>query len=703
MSKKIKILFSLVLTLTVIFTSMIPASASGRRVSYLSELHLAEADTAEEAKQMLTDGGFTVIENNLNPEGDKVVYLGYKTSNDVEDAITDISVMNMNGGFNITDYQAMLEESFNEYRDLVVYFRTAANEFAKNYKAGKKEALLAYTQLNYYYTEEAEIGADGEAVVDEEGNAVVKKIKMGDYMLAFPEKDEDFADILMKGNTNILNNMRSLLAMGVGKGSIVDRIKTAAEDEAVFSKIEYYDLAKNIATSLNSLKGMKENAQANYDMVMADENLTEEEKANLAYFPQQTLATVLTIETMLSKIPYGDSDYCEYITSGAPVDYSAFYPFVEVMTAGQRALIATGQFIPVMIYDEVELTQEEIDQQLAAVEKSYFEQSVYLGTDMEMYEGSIAVTKGAITRETTTGNCIFEEIFGSTGSLILTSALSLAGAVIATASIIYLVENLSNASNFANANAGDALNAAMMLDESDDIASAFDMVLEDTVSNNANTIANTNAAANTGGAIGISLLTTTLGLIMLAVGVYNLVALANSYNVEYTDIPLNMVENVETENGDRYIRYSVVNSYYNDGGEIATRAGDTNAYDGQQWNAIYYTKSYEAGKCMLATNDFPTSEADFGSYSPVHPFGTKDICYNLNDFSSRERDEEKVFLAFGNSNNKKAAATSVPSIVGSVVSYGFMGVSGVAGVAAGMILMSIIKSKKQGKKGELVK
>ena len=154
-----------------------------------------------------------------------------------------------------------------------------------------------------------------------------------------------------------------------------------------------------------------------------------------------------------------------------------------------------------------------------------------------------------------------------------------------------------------------------------------------------------------------------------------------------------MVDTVSTANGYRFIYYNVVNSLYKDGDKTAEKPGDTNGYDGVQWNAIYYTKSYEAGKCMTATGYFIDSASNFGKYTPVAAFGTKK-CYDLNSFNDNDS-TETIYVAFGNSNNKKSAETSVPTVIGSSFAYGAMAISGVAGIGLGMCIMSLVKRKKE--------
>jgi hypothetical protein len=180
------------------------------------------------------------------------------------------------------------------------------------------------------------------------------------------------------------------------------------------------------------------------------------------------------------------------------------------------------------------------------------------------------------------------------------------------------------------------------------------------------------------------------GLAMIAFSVYSIVQIVDKYNPKYTKIPSNMVDTVSTANGNRFINYTVVNSLCADGTE---KPGDTNGYSGKQWNAIYYTKSFEAGKCMTSTGYFIDSADNFGKYTPVAGFGTKN-CYDLNSFNDNEN-TETVYMAFGNSNNKKTAETSVPTVVGSMFAYGAMAISGVAGMGLGMCIMSLIKRKKE--------
>ncbi len=676
--KLLKVLISMLLVVTMCMTMAMPASA-GRVTYYLSDLKMAEAATADEAKKMLTDAGFTVLDKNLNPGGDKVVYLGYKKSKNVDDAITDVKVMNMNGGFNISDYETIFEEAMDTYSSEVNNLRVAANEFAENYKAGKKEAQLAYRQLNYYYVE------------DDKG----VKTYMGDYMLNFPADNKDFADILLKGNPNILDNIRILLSMGVADdGNLIERIKTAAADEAVYGKDKYYDKAKELVGKIQQFKMLLSEAEDQIAEIEADPDMTAEEKEVALVFPKYTATLLLSFDFILESISYGDTNYSEYFETTTDVNYRVVYPFVEAMTEGQLAMATSGQLHSVLVYNAVEMSDEELNAKLTETEEGLEPLSVYLGTDMDLLKGAVAVTSDALREEAATGNNWFACFTGNQALDITISSLFGAGGVAILGVSSHYLKNIIDASHVNEIDASTLeFNNQVISDWQNKLTEGqisqekfTEMTQKYVDSNNA---INAQYAVSTSKVV-LSSLGIAVGLAMIAFSIYSIVQIVDKYNPKYTKIPSNMVDTVETANGSRFINYTVVNSLCTDGTE---KPGDTNGYSGKQWNAIYYTKSFEAGKCMTSTGYFIDSAENFGKYTPVAGFGTKN-CYDLNSFNDNEN-TENIFVAFGNSNNKKSAETSVPTVIGSMFAYGAMAISGVAGMGLGMCIMSLIKRKKE--------
>ena len=680
--KFLKVLISMVLVATMCVTMMMPASA-GRATYYLSDLKMAEAKNADEAKKLLKDAGFTVLDKNLNPGDDKAVYLGYKKSTNVDDAITDVKVMNMKGGFNISDYDSIVDDALQTYKKDVDNIRIAAKEFAENYKAGKREAQLAYRQLNYYYVE-----------VDK------KQVKMGDYMLNFPATNEGFADILLKGNTNILDNIRILLSMGVADGGdLIERINAAVVAKPIYDNFEYYEDAVEIAGKIQQLKKILSDALDEIEEIKADTDMTEEEKELALAYPQYTATLIMSLDVVLSEIPCGDSNYNEYFENNTKIDYSLLYPFIEAMTPGQRAMATSGQLHSVLVYNAVEMSDEELNEQLAEAEKDNEPISVYLGTDMNLLDGAIGVTSDALREEASTGNQWFACFTGNQAADITLSSLFGTGGIALLGVSAHFLKQQYDVSHAVLSRADEMLQNYWQCELWDAQEMLRHGIGDATVHNN--TISKATAEMNKINAkVNVSTSTVVLssigivvGLAMIGFSIYSIVQIVDKYNPKYTKIPSNMIDTVETANGNRFINYTVVNSLYTDGDKTAEKPGDLNAYDGIQWNAIYYTKSYEAGKCMTATGYFLDSADSFGKYTPVAKFGAKN-CYDLNSFNDNGN-TDKIFVAFGNSNNKKTAETSVPTVVGSIVGYGAIAISGVAGLGLGMCIMSLIKRKKE--------
>ena len=196
------------------------------------------------------------------------------------------------------------------------------------------------------------------------------------------------------------------------------------------------------------------------------------------------------------------------------------------------------------------------------------------------------------------------------------------------------------------------------------------------------------------------------GLIYIAGAValaYSVMSLYNKYydhyHPEYDDIPEAMVDLIKTADGDRYIKYDVVYEAMPQK-DKGYAPGDLNAFQGQRWNALYYTKSYEAGKPLLAEFEFSTvSNRVEEGYLPVHRFGEV-ICYDLNkyNFSSAS---SNVFLSIEQSENQKSVVLDIPQVVGSMFGNGawFLagGIGFVVGVGCTMGTQLIWKRRKKGR------
>jgi hypothetical protein len=168
------------------------------------------------------------------------------------------------------------------------------------------------------------------------------------------------------------------------------------------------------------------------------------------------------------------------------------------------------------------------------------------------------------------------------------------------------------------------------------------------------------------------------------------------YNPNYDDVPVAMVDLIETVDGDRYIKYDVVYEAEPRKKGVYS-AGDLNAFEAQRWNALYYTKSYEAGKPLLA-DEFTVSNSNNkprDGYAPVHRFG-EEVCYDLNKYNYD--DDNSIYLSVKQSKNQKSAVADVPQIVGAIFADGawflLSGSGALLGIACTLCMQTVRKKTK---------
>ena len=166
MKRKVMVLTALILCVSLLLIPMQVMAAPKENVNkplYISEVKVGMGETSEEAAKELLAEGFTIIKgddgqyadmnektgtNSGMKEGptDKIVYIGYQTTDDPRLAITDLAVMNMNGGYSIEDYETLIANHLEgDIKPFVERFITSLNEYRENYK--KPENTLGHISL----------------------------------------------------------------------------------------------------------------------------------------------------------------------------------------------------------------------------------------------------------------------------------------------------------------------------------------------------------------------------------------------------------------------------------------------------------------------------------------------------------------------------------------------------------------------------
>ena len=788
MKKTFKSILAILLTVSMLMGATAVVFAAEE--VYLSDLRLIYAESFEKAKQSLANSklvGYQVLDENLNSgTGKNGVWLAYKTTTNIDDAITDISTIQMGGGYNEGNYQQMIQQSKNEYLAMGEIYMQAIDYFAEAYEAGDFLAESAYRQLNVY--------AGVDLYADD---------RLGDLFIEGALTASDLATLFMQGNAYVLRNVRSLLAMGVSyneeglhylnkvsllasgtyNGFVRDEFaEVTAEDIGVVADGDDLNvLAAMIAPTLTTFRNMFEELSSyEAELNFEDEEYTELE---IKYAEYKALAEMMRVVDYLD----GQSlyDFCMNYTVDTN-DYSSLYPLVNALNEGQIALTKVGHFYDVVRYSMSDTPETVISEKLDELEAKFAKEpfGVYAGVDRSIYSGTFALTSAAYRADAYTDSVsLMEALFGN-GAWKMTS-LQIASGAVGIGLFVWAIkrsvkksgssapveivsnasENASNAFERAVANATKDLGSEHFYSVDDNIFAVVNPFPEETFDefltrmvarhtkdtyntmgekieylnkltrqgtkigsdldvkrldyvtqkyNSAVSSVNNDPLLDAESATASAMKSSTWGTRLFTGALYIAGALSMAYSAmslykqihdyyhpTYDVIPEAMVDLIKTADGDRYIKYDVVTEITMKDG--AYPAGDLNAFSAQRWNALYYTKNYEAGKPLLA--DFVLSKVNNRpeeGYLAVHRFG-EEICYDLNKYNF-SKDSDSLFLSIRQSENQKTVVAEVPTIIGSLFGNGILFLAGGVGLAFGIGgtvgLQSILKKKKKGSDGE---
>ena len=124
-----KRIISLLLLMAILFVTLTVNVGAARQEEFISEVALIYEDSVKDAQKAIEGTEWKLYEQDLNANADALfddgVYLIYKTTTDVEEAITDLRVMDMYGGYSSSDYEKQLESIRAQYLSMVADLRKA--------------------------------------------------------------------------------------------------------------------------------------------------------------------------------------------------------------------------------------------------------------------------------------------------------------------------------------------------------------------------------------------------------------------------------------------------------------------------------------------------------------------------------------------------------------------------------------------------
>ncbi|GEM_PF-3257713 len=250
---------------------------------YLSEVKMFYGKNEEEARKACEKEGFTFSATNLNEgayanlreedeERGEIVkysvsaYLGYKTTEDPGDAITDLTLLDMkNTHYEEIDYEEFLDKHIEDFRDQAAQMMVLVNEMNRKMVAGSPNALMAYDSLNLIYVDEAK---DHEALNNQLGYYLIN-----DADITFFEK------FIQRGSSMVLGRINDLLCSAASDynedgTTWVDRSKTdevavvypnATSEEQNMYDQQCQDPAKTLVKKIRDFSDLYTEAKERFD------------------------------------------------------------------------------------------------------------------------------------------------------------------------------------------------------------------------------------------------------------------------------------------------------------------------------------------------------------------------------------------------------------------------------------------------------
>ena len=764
MNKKSILVLIVSVMMAVIMAAMPPVQVAAEQVQetgdYISEIKIGVGKTANEAANSLD--GYTILTNDdgnvdlnedagggIGSKGNRVVYLGYKTTNDRSKAITDLAVMNMKGGYSVKDYELLMEQYMTEeVIPFVDSFLVGIKEYRENYASdnadNKARADYVHDALNKLTDDDCDNKGLGDLFLNE------TKYEMGDeaYNALSEEEKKNHADIvtiISQANGKATLIMVNLITRAADpeEDTWIDRFVTTTYDdllalypdmlpsdaEAELAK-EFDDDAHEILSMWGALKDELDSYDTNmarleelrnndlseiqkiieeYDASTATDEQTEEYVQALARFTAVTdemtaLLAEVSVWEYLKSIEYGDGtllDFFKQEREKVASDVTVLYPLVASLSAGQRAglkFITLVDLIMIAATDGDGYKDAEIDDMV--------DTSIYEDVDRDIYKnGGVALTNEALRKQAA------EQVITESDKLSLLSEILLGvGGASVIAFGVTLGRKISEYRKYSAeldeverkiVQHGRGISEAKAKGYMDN-AEVYEG-LKETEEANKETLMNSYKAKSSFTnklMLGFGIVMVVLSSVALYFTYRDLV---DYYNVDYTPIPCYMIdekditeynakgEKIVIKNQSAYYKVVECNRAKDDEWyDILDTSGDLNGTVGRQWLALYAEKNKNKVPIIADSLKAVIGSADVpADYTTgIHMFGS-DAAYDLNNHQFVWNNKAKsVYVYFTVDNDASGALfgkANSAGAAGSVTTSGYIVLAGVAGLALGVI------------------
>ena len=408
------------------------AQAARNTGKYVSDIVISYASSKKKAEQEL-GSDYIVLDKNFNDGMSGNSWIGYTTTDDEDEAITDIKAMPMDGKYSTSDYKTLLKNQKKVIETQLDAVIPSIVEFAKNYDAGLNTAKAIYKLLNFYHEDDSDKNM-GDFLL-EKGRALAKNRKDSKSI-------SDLEKIYMEGNNSVVSTIESLLLKAAdtqlkGKGSWITRMsvlgpnglyeiykQTVGGNKRAIERAMDADFSDIAADLLEGMKAVREKLKEgeNSDIAKAidDEDKLKsiesdllgddieevpldsdtgelietmcKEAENGAEAAGSTMdMAAFSVSTLLKESPYGKGKTLYDLFMDENLTKKDLYPMAYLLSNGQKSIIETMGVYPLFegALSEYSEKDSELLDEVDIDENVY---SVYEGVDRSVFDGDTAIT-----------------------------------------------------------------------------------------------------------------------------------------------------------------------------------------------------------------------------------------------------------------------------------------------------------------------
>ncbi len=465
---------------------------------YVQDVFIAYDKTEKKAVERLKKAGWEPVEGDFNAgkaswydnndlaKDNVAAVMGIRRTNDKKDAITDMAVMNMKGGYSIPEYEKLINEKKTEIKELINNFKVVIEEYRANRKKtdnsyGKERADLSHMMLNKFYDGDP----DDPVAVHDTG------LHLGDLfdeksMQEGNENGVDLEQILLESSGPAILVMETYLAFGAddGEETWLERASKLTGDElsenlpkyapeaegrdvtaseaVQYLNENYGDAASDLADQWDSIHDemlwfedySEENDLWPHDDEDNDaylerlnsffESLYNEEKGTGEADLNKFMST-MAVYYNLYEIPY-EGDWGESLGDffnpaddewyNPEPDY--FLPLAAGLSEGQRASMDFLSLHSLLMIgfgnmDALKYALPDIKELFG--DKTEF--SIYTGVNREAFRTGVAITNEALMEQNAGKGQAFDKIWDNSGIVAITSYVAAAvGAVTMVSGVV---------------------------------------------------------------------------------------------------------------------------------------------------------------------------------------------------------------------------------------------------------------------------